>query len=218
MQENATVCVVRLEQLMSQYPMLVCCREDILQSFMLIRDAYQEGKKLLIAGNGGSAADSTHIVGELMKSFNIHRHPSTDVVNRLEALYGNLGHDTAKLLEGALPAVALSDMTALSTAYMNDSVPCGVFAQEVYGLGQEGDVLLAISTSGNSANILHACMTAHAVGMKVVGLTGKTGGAMVGLCDSLVRVPAVDTDKVQEFHLPIYHTLCAMLELAFFGR
>ncbi|WP_312939691.1 SIS domain-containing protein [Oscillibacter sp.] len=206
----------RLKQLLQRYPALTCCKEDIVQAFSLLRDAYRAGKKLLLAGNGGSAADSAHIVGELMKSFHFRRPADEAVFVQLETLYGQVGRETAALLEGALPAVALPEMTALSTAYMNDSSPKGVFAQGVYGLGKAGDVFLAISTSGNSPNVLCACMTARAMGLKVVGMTGESGGKMRELCDCLIRVPAAETFAIQEYHLPVYHALCAMLEAEFF--
>lgn len=206
----------RLEQFLQRYPALTCCKKDMVQAFSLLRDAYRNGKKLLIAGNGGSAADSLHIVGEVMKSFQFRRPAGEAISARLDSLYGQAGRETAALLEGALPAIALPEMTALSTAYMNDSSAAGVFAQGVYGLGKEGDVFLAISTSGNSPNVLYACMIARAMGLRVVGMTGEGGGKMKDLCNCLIRVPSYETFAIQEYHLPIYHALCAMLEAEFF--
>lgn len=208
----------RLEQLIDRYPRLDLCRNEIWQAFTIIRDAYCQRKKLIIAGNGGSAVDSSHIVGELMKSFHFKRELEPELCDRLKSLYGVQGQDAANFLEGALPAVALPEMMALSTAFMNDSEAHGVFAQGVYGLGQEGDVFLGISTSGNSPNIIYACMVAHAIGMKVIGLTGQSGGKLKNLSDCLICVPSTETYEIQEYHLPIYHTLCAMLEAEFFGR
>lgn len=216
MEHEVIPALTRLEQLLQCYPELECCKDEIILSFNILQDAYRNGKKLLIAGNGGSAADSAHIVGELMKSFHFRRKPEPVLCRDLGLRYGTAGQTTADFLEGALPAVALPEMTALSTAYMNDADPQGVFAQGVYGLGQQGDVLLAISTSGNSPNILYACMTANVKGMKTIGLTGKSGGKMLGLCDSVICVPFTDTYRIQERHLPIYHALCAMLEAEFF--
>ena len=216
MEHKVVPALARLEQLLQCYPELECCRDEIIMSFNILQEAYRNGRKLLIAGNGGSAADSAHIAGELMKSFHFRRKPEPVLCRNLELCYGAAGQTAADFLEGALPAVALPEMMALSTAYMNDADPEGVFAQGVYGLGQQGDVLLAISTSGNSKNILYACMTANVKGMKTIGLTGKSGGKMLGLCDCVICVPFTDTYRIQERHLPIYHALCAMLEAEFF--
>lgn len=197
-----------LERLMKRYPMLVGMREEIELVFEMIKDSYEKGGKLLVCGNGGSAADSDHIVGELMKGFYKQRKlPATEKIR-----FGEQGEK----LQGALPAIALSQHSALSTAFLNDVDPNMVFAQQVYGYGVEDDVFLGLSTSGNSVNVISAAKVAAAKGMKVIAMTGKDGGAMRELCDVCLIVPAQMTADIQEFHLPIYHALCAMLEDYFF--
>lgn len=205
-----------LQELFDRYPPLKACETDIRAAFNRICTCYQSGGQLLTAGNGGSTADSLHIVGELMKSFRFHRSITSMEKAKLIELFGDEGGLLGSLLEGALPAIALPSESALVTAYCNDSVTDAVFAQEVYGYGRPGDALLAISTSGNSRNILLACMAARLRGMHILGLTGETGGKMTAYCDVTIRVPAGETFAVQEYHLPIYHALCAMLEAAFF--
>ncbi len=197
-----------LERLMKRYPMLVGMREEIELVFEMIKDSYEKGGKLLVCGNGGSAADSDHIVGELMKGFYKQRKlPTAEKIR-----FGEQGEK----LQGALPAIALSQHSALSTAFLNDVDPDMVFAQQVYGYGAEDDVFLGLSTSGNSVNVISAAKVAAAKGMKVIAMTGKDGGAMRELCDVCLVVPAQMTADIQEFHLPIYHALCAMLEDYFF--
>ncbi len=197
-----------LERLMKRYPMLVGMREEIELVFEMIKNSYEKGGKLLVCGNGGSAADSDHIVGELMKGFYKQRKlPAAEKIR-----FGEQGEK----LQGALPAIALSQHSALSTAFLNDVDPDMVFAQQVYGYGVEDDVFLGLSTSGNSVNVISAAKVAAAKGMKVIAMTGKDGGAMRELCDVCLIVPAQMTADIQEFHLPIYHALCAMLEDYFF--
>lgn len=197
-----------LERLMKRYPMLVGMREEIELVFEIIKDSYEKGGKLLVCGNGGSAADSDHIVGELMKGF--YKQRKLPVAEKIR--FGEQGEK----LQGALPAIALSQHSALSTAFLNDVDPDMVFAQQVYGYGVEDDVFLGLSTSGNSVNVISAAKVAAAKGMKVIAMTGKDGGAMRELCDVCLIVPAQMTADIQEFHLPIYHALCAMLEDYFF--
>ncbi|MCI9397551.1 MAG: SIS domain-containing protein [Lachnospiraceae bacterium] len=197
-----------LERLMKRYPMLAGMREEIELVFCIMKDSYEKGGKLLVCGNGGSAADSDHIVGELMKGFYKQRKlPTAEKIR-----FGEQGEK----LQGALPAIALSQHSALSTAFLNDVDPDMVFAQQVYGYGAEDDVFLGLSTSGNSVNVISAAKVAAAKGMKVIAMTGKDGGAMRELCDVCLIVPAQMTADIQEFHLPIYHALCAMLEDYFF--
>lgn len=193
---------------MKRYPMLVGMREEIELVFEIIKDSYEKGGKLLVCGNGGSAADSDHIVGELMKGF--YKQRKLPVAEKIR--FGEQGEK----LQGALPAIALSQHSALSTAFLNDVDPDMVFAQQVYGYGVEDDVFLGLSTSGNSVNVISAAKVAAAKGMKVIAMTGKDGGAMRELCDVCLIVPAQMTADIQEFHLPIYHALCAMLEDYFF--
>lgn len=188
--------------------MLAGMREEIELVFCIMKDSYEKGGKLLVCGNGGSAADSDHIVGELMKGFYKQRKlPAAEKIR-----FGEQGEK----LQGALPAIALSQHSALSTAFLNDVDPDMVFAQQVYGYGAEDDVFLGLSTSGNSVNVISAAKVAAAKGMKVIAMTGKDGGAMRELCDVCLVVPAQMTADIQEFHLPIYHALCAMLEDYFF--
>ncbi len=205
-----------LQELFERYPSLKVCKTDIWDAYKRLCACYRSGGYVLIAGNGGSAADSLHIVGELMKSFRFHRSIRVEEKEKLTELYGDEGTKLAGLLEGALPAIALPTESALVTAFCNDSATDVVFAQEVYGYGRPEDTLIAISTSGNSRNILLACMAARLKGMNVLGLTGKTGGQMSAYCDVTIRVPESMTFAVQEYHLPVYHALCAMLEATFF--
>lgn len=205
-----------LEELMNRYPCLSICREDIWNAYQALKNTYDQQGKLLIAGNGGSAADSEHIVGELMKGFVKPRKLEKEVVDSLKAIDSEMGDTLGGKLQGALPAIALVGHTALSTAYLNDMDPLLGFAQQLYGYGQEGDTFLAISTSGNSKNILYASVVAKAKGIKVIGLTGKDGGKLKGLSDVCIVVPEQETFKIQELHLPIYHALCLMLEEEYF--
>ena len=197
-----------LTHLIERYPALAQMRGAIEQAYRLLEECYEKGGKLLVCGNGGSAADSDHIVGELMKGFYKQRMLPTEERKR----FGEQGEK----LQGALPAIALSQHSALSTAFLNDVDPDMVFAQQVYGYGVEDDVFLGLSTSGNSVNVISAAKVAAAKGMKVIAMTGKDGGAMRELCDVCLIVPAQMTADIQEFHLPIYHALCAMLEDYFF--
>ena len=196
------------EKLFTRYPSLSALKENIMHAYMLIDNAYKKGGKLLICGNGGSAADADHIVGELMKGFYKRRELNAKEKERL----GKIGEQ----LQGALPAIALSQHTALSTAFANDVDSSLVYAQQVFGYGHKNDVLLAISTSGNSINITNAVETANAMGITTIGLTGESGGKLMSLCDVCLNVAGSVTADIQELHLPIYHTLCAMLEEEFF--
>ena len=200
-----------------RYPQLSCITEDLHAAYRLIEESYTNGGKLLVAGNGGSAADAEHIVGELMKVFKLPRKPTNDFSMKLIEKNKELGTVLAENLQGALPAIALDGHPALSTAYMNDCEPLLCFAQQVNGYGKEGDVFLGISTSGNSKNVLYAAVTAQAKGMKVVGLTGEKESKLSALSDVCIRVPQTETYMIQELHLPVYHCLCLMLEKYFFG-
>lgn len=197
-----------LERLMKRYPALVGMKEEIEQVYEIIKDSYEKGGKLLACGNGGSAADSDHIVGELMKGFYKRRALSVEEKKR----FGEQGGK----LQGALPAIALTQHGALSTAFLNDVDPEMVFAQQVYGYGKVGDVFLGLSTSGNSVNVVLAAKVAAAKGMKVITMTGKDGGMLKELSDVCLIVPAQVTADIQELHLPVYHAVCAMLEEYFF--
>lgn len=202
--------------LVERYPQLSCIKEDLYSAYKLIEESYQNGGKLLVAGNGGSAADAEHIVGELMKGFKLLRKPTTDFSMKLIEKNKELGKVLAENLQGALPAIALDGHPTLSTAYMNDCEPLLCFAQQVNGYGKEGDVFLGISTSGNSKNVLYAAVTAQAKGMKVIGLTGEKESKLSALSDVCIRVPQTETYMIQELHLPVYHCLCLLLENRFF--
>ena len=203
--------------LVSRYPELAECANEIEQAYEILKESYKNGGKLLIAGNGGSAADAEHIVGELMKGFKSPRKPSAEFAKRLIDENEELGTVLAENLQGALPAIALDGHLALSTAYMNDCEPLLCFAQQVNGYGKEGDVFLGISTSGNSKNVLYAATTAHTKGMKVIGLTGAKDSKLAQMSDVCIKVPQTETYMIQELHLPVYHCLCLMLEEEFFG-
>ena len=204
--------------LVERYPSLESVKDDIVAAYLLVEECYENGGKLLVAGNGGSAADAEHIVGELMKGFKLPRKPKADFVEKLVAENHELGSVLAENLQGALPAIALEGHHALSTAYMNDCEPLLCFAQQVNGYGKTGDVFLGISTSGNSKNVLYAATTAHAKGMKVIGLTGAKSGKLEQMSDICIKVPQIETYMIQELHLPVYHCLCLMLEERFFGE
>jgi D-sedoheptulose 7-phosphate isomerase len=205
-----------LDELVERYTELAVCRDDIWAAYELIKETYEQNGKLLVAGNGGSAADSEHIVGELMKGFVKPRNLDADFCDSLKAVDLDMGTALGEKLQGTLPAIALVDHVALSTAYLNDMDPLLGFAQQLNGYGAKGDAFLAISTSGNSKNILYACVLAKAKGVKTVGLTGKDGGRLKDFCDVTIVVPETETFKIQEKHLPIYHALCLMLEENFF--
>lgn len=207
-----------VELLISRYPVLERCEDSIIRAYFMLEESYAAGHKLLVAGNGGSAADSEHIVGELMKGFKLARKLDEAISQKLINESEELGKTLAENLQGALPAIALDGHPALSTAYMNDCEPLLCFAQQVNGYGAEGDVFLGISTSGNSKNILYAAVTAHAKGMKVIGLTGAKDSKLDVLSDVCIKVPQTETYMIQELHLPVYHCLCLMLEDRFFGN
>lgn len=207
-----------LEQLIVRRPQLEPCKHEIESAYLLLEACYCQGGKLLVCGNGGSAADSDHIVGELMKSFLLHRPLPKEFRSKLAEIGGKEGKNCAEHLQGALPAISLVQHNALQSAFANDVEADLTFAQEVIGYGKKGDILLALSTSGNSKNIIYALYAAKAVGLSVIGMTGKSGGRLARLCDVAVCVPETETFLVQELHLPVYHTLCAMLEERFWGE
>lgn len=205
-----------LDELTERYPCLDAVKANILEAYKILETCYEQGGKLLVAGNGGSAADSEHIVGELMKGFVKKRRVSESFESALEQVDQEKGKELAEKLQGGLPAIALSGHPGLSTAYLNDVDGDLIYAQQTYGYGRPEDVLLGISTSGNSKNVDYAVITAKAIGMKVIGLTGKDGGKLGKSADAAIIVPEQETYKIQELHLPVYHTLCLMLEEHFF--
>ena len=207
-----------LNTLIERYPKLEVCRDDIEKAYMILEECYESDHKLLIAGNGGSAADCEHIAGELMKRFKKPRPCSLEFRRRLKEIDSERGEKLSKSLERGLMAVPLVAHEALTTAYINDVDGLGVFAQQLYGFGRPGDVFLGISTSGNSENVMSATVVARALGIKVIGLTGEAGGELAKVADANIRVPGTETYMIQELHLPVYHCLCLMLEERFFGE
>ena len=206
-----------VDVLIDRYPELESQRDNIIATYHILEKSYSDGGKLLVAGNGGSAADSEHIVGELMKGFENPRKLSQEYKNRLISVDEEMGAKLADNLQGALPAIALDGHSALSTAYMNDCDPLLCFAQQVNGYGNKNDVFLGISTSGNSKNILYAATVAKAKGLRVIALTGAKDSKLSALADVTIRSSQTRTYMIQEHHLPIYHCLCLMLEDRFFG-
>ena len=198
-----------LEELYERYPQLKVCEGEIARACDVLLACYGNGGQVLTCGNGGSAADAEHIVGELLKKFKKHRNVSKDVADKLPP-------ELAAKLEGALPAVSLVSKSGILTAFANDVAWETAFAQQVLGLGRPGDVLIALSTSGNSANCVNAALVAKAKGLKVISLTGAGGGRLAALADAAVKVPEAETYKIQELHLPVYHALCAQVEAALF--
>ena len=205
-----------VDELTERYPVLKDSREDIIQAYLVLEESYLQGGKLLVAGNGGSSADANHIVGELMKGFCLPRKVSEEFAEKLKSVDEVRGAQLADKLQGALPAIALDNHNALNTAFLNDVDGALMYAQQVNGYGNAGDVFLGITTSGNAGNVMYAAVVAKAKGLKVIGLTGKTGGKLVGQADVCIRVNETETYKVQELHLPIYHCLCLMVEKRFF--
>lgn len=200
-----------LEETLTRYPALGGSKADIVAAFCVMQRAVESGKKMVLCGNGGSAADSEHIVGELMKSFKKRRPVSADVFERLGG-YGEEGKRLQKTLEGTIRAISLTSHISLTTAFSNDKCPAAAFAQQLYGLGDDGDVLVCISTSGNSENCVLAAVLAKTMNICTISFTGKKVSRLSALSDVTVRVPETETYKVQELHLPVYHCLCAMLE------
>lgn len=207
-----------LDNLIARYPALEVCREEIDEAYRILVSLYESDGKMLVAGNGGSAADAEHIVGEMMKRGFTRKDISPSYKASLLAADPELGPVLAANLEGSLMAIALDGHVSLTTAYMNDREPLLCFAQQVSGYGRLGDVLLAISTSGNSKNVLYAAVAAKARGMKVIGLTGAKACKLDAYADVCIKVPETETYKIQELHLPVYHCLCLMLEQHFFGN
>ena len=205
-----------IEDLIKRYPILQVCEQDIRTAFELIVASYKNSGKLLIAGNGGSAADSDHISGELLKSFVKKRKSSSDFLSKLKDIDWETGTYLSDKMQDALPAIALTNNSAVMTASLNDIDGNVMFAQQVNGLGNPNDIFLGISTSGNSKNIISAMVTAKAKGLRTIALTGKDGGKLKSIADVSIVAPEKETYKIQELHLPIYHALCLQLEEYFF--
>lgn len=205
-----------LDNLTERYPVLNDIRDQIAYAYEVMKDCYDHDGKLLIAGNGGSCADADHIVGELMKTFIKRRPVSKEFRAKLKEADPENGDTLSDKLGMSLMALSLSNQQTLNTAFSNDVDGDYIYAQQVLGYGRPGDVYLAISTSGNSRNILHAVPVAKALGIKVIGLTGRKGGKLKNEADVAILAPADETYKIQELHLPIYHALCLMLEDTYF--
>jgi D-sedoheptulose 7-phosphate isomerase len=209
--------MTRIEQLISTYPELDACALDIQNAFEILRTCYRGGGKVLTCGNGGSAADAEHIVGELMKGYLLKRSIPDEPRTRLLAANTRDGDYLASHLQGALPAISLVSQASLLSAIANDTAADMIFAQQVYGYGREGDTLIGLSTSGNSRNVIRAMQVARVLGLHTIALTGSTGGMLKSLCDTCICVPSEIIPAIQERHLPIFHVLCAMLEEEFFA-
>ena len=205
-----------IDELIENRPELKNCKSSIEQAFNLLKQCYTYQGKVLVCGNGGSAADSEHIVGELMKGFRNVRRICDENKERLQDEFPEDAEYLSSNLQGALPAISLVSQSAVFTAFINDVAADMIYAQQVYGYGKSGDVLIGISTSGNSKNVVNAIKVAKAFGIRTLGLTGENGGMMDKICDVNIKVPAKETFRIQEYHLPIYHALCAMLEAEFF--
>ena len=209
--------IKHIDTLINRYPNLIVCKDSVIKAYEILEESYSKGGKLLVCGNGGSASDSEHIVGELMKEFKLKRKVYAAQAEIMKTIDLELGTTLAEHLQGALPAITLTAHSSLITAFMNDSEPVLVFAQQVNGYGNPEDVFMGISTSGNSANVLYAAITAKARGLKVIGLTGAKENRLMKFADVCICVPETQTYKIQELHLPVYHCLCLMLEDKFFG-
>ena len=204
------------QRLFQRYPILEPNRKSIFRTYQILKDTYMRKGKVLCCGNGGSAADSDHIVGELMKGFKRKRTVKSLKTNNLSNVMPEEISQIQQYLQGALPAISLNQHSALLSAVLNDNTGDMVFSQQVYGYGNENDALIAISTSGNSRNIINAVLTAKTKGVRTIGLTGQSDSRLSMLCDETIQVAGKSTDEIQELHLPVYHTICAMLEAEFF--
>jgi D-sedoheptulose 7-phosphate isomerase len=207
---------ILLEELTGRYPQLLSVENEIRKAAACLISCFEQGRKVLVCGNGGSCSDSDHIVGEFMKGFEKSRPIEETLKKQLLALAGERGKYLSEKLQQGLPAISLTAQSGLITAVSNDTDAALIFAQQIIGYGNAGDVLIGISTSGNAQNVIDACITAKAKGMVTIGLTGESGGKLRPLCDILINVPGKRTSFVQELHLPVYHTLCLMVENAFF--
>ena len=207
-----------LELLLKRYPELSVCRETLEASRELLLECYRSGGKLLVCGNGGSCADSDHIVGELMKGFLLRRPIPEEFRDTLKSVAPDYEEQLVNSLQGALPAISLTAHGALLSAFANDMQPDMIYAQQIYGYGRPGDVFLGITTSGNSNNVVHAAVVAKALGMKVIALVGECSCRLDEWADVAIHVPRKETYQVQELHLPVYHYLCAACEAEMFSQ
>ncbi len=210
-------CIAHLDEMILRYPDLEEVRDSVAKAAHMITASYRSNGKVMVCGNGGSAADSEHIVGELMKGFVLRREITPHDANRLKDFGISDWEEISKCLQQGIPAIALTGHPALSSAVLNDNDPFMTYAQQVYVLGRPGDVLIGLSTSGNSRNVVNALKVAKAFGVQTIGFTGSRPAKMDEFCDALIKVPATETFKVQEYHLPVYHTICLMVEEELFG-
>ena len=197
-----------ISELLERYPSLQICKKDIEDALNLMIDTYKNDGKILVCGNGGSAADSEHIVGELMKGFMLKREVKDE----------RIPEELSCKLQGALPSISLVSQTGVLSAFINDVAPDMMYAQLVYGYGRKGDLLICLSTSGNSKNCVNAAEVAKCIGVNVLSLTGEKESKLSEISDCTIKVPETETFKVQEYHLPVYHYLCAMTENYFFEK
>jgi D-sedoheptulose 7-phosphate isomerase len=207
-----------LNQLSERYPLLKPLKSTIEKATEAIIECYSSGGKLLVCGNGGSCSDAEHLVGEMMKSFEMKRPVRKEIAVKLARISGERGKYLAQKLESGLPSISLCSQTSLTTAICNDMDASLIFAQQIICYGSDEDVLLGITTSGNSQNMIDACITAKAMNLKVIGLTGITGGKIKEYCNILLNVPEKETARVQELHLPVLHAICAIIENHFYGN
>lgn len=206
-----------MENLIKRYPALKICRQTITETLDAMIDVYNNGGKLLFCGNGGSCADCDHIVGELMKGFLSMREADGNIKNALITAFPEDGEDIGNKLQRGIPAISLSAHTGVLTAFANDVDADLIYAQMVYGYGKSGDMVIGLSTSGNSKNVIKALKVAKAMGLKTAGLTGEKPCRMDDVCDIVIHVPETETYKIQEYHLPVYHYICAEMEKRIFG-
>lgn len=204
--------MTRLEELLSRYPALDACKNDIASALVALLETYRAGGKILLCGNGGSAADCEHIAGELLKGFLSHRRMTDATAAKFRASLGDDADEFIEKLQGGIPAISLPSQAGVLTAYANDVDAEFNYAQLIYAYAKPGDALIAISTSGNSKNCVRAAEAAKALGIKTIALTGARESKLSAICEITVRVPETETFKVQEYHLPVYHYLCAAME------
>ena len=209
---------ILLNDLIRRYPAITDLKENVRTAYELILESLKNGGTVFTCGNGGSASDSEHIAGELLKGFILKREIKTELKTQFFDKFGDDGLKLANKLQYGLRAISLTSHPAFITAFANDVDADLIFAQQLFGLGRKGDVLIAISTSGNSANVYNAILTASVMGIKTILLTGKVGGRCAGLVDVVLKMPETEAYKIQEYHLPIYHTLCLMIEDYFYGK
>ncbi|MBU0533867.1 MAG: SIS domain-containing protein [Candidatus Omnitrophica bacterium] len=209
---------VEVEKLCKRHPDLIACKKDIESAIDTVKECYKNNNKVLTCGNGGSAADAEHIVGELMKGSRKKRKVSSVFSEKIKGFYPQECKQLCDNLQIPLPAISLTSHLSFTTAFNNDMNPEFTFTQQLFGLGKEGDVLIALSTSGNAKNVINACKLAKVLGIKTIALTGKDGGTLKDICDIVIRVPEEETFLVQEYHLPIYHAICSAIENEFFEK